>query len=110
MQQTRRFGGSSPKWGRSPRRTRLWSSTRSTEIGASDMSLLGAGGHGGANQRAPGTAGLQVKAAVHQGRALTHGNQARALDRGTSEANAAVFHLEHYGIVQIAQTPPRTPR
>src|ERR1019366_2779291 len=99
--------GSSSSMRRKPRRTRLWSSTRSTEICGSVMCLLNRGGHGEPDQRAAGTSILQVQKAVHQAGALAHGDQTHAVSVRSSEADALIFHFKHHRFRQIPQAHRR---
>src|SRR6266567_230186 len=67
------------------------------------MSLLSAGGHGEANQRAPGTAVLQVQPAIHEVCSLPHGNQPQSAGMKVSETDAVIFHLEDHSFREITQ-------
>src|ERR1035437_3631192 len=83
------------------------SSSRSTVICGSVMGLLRRGGYGEPDQRTAGTAILQVQQAVHQAGALAHRDQAHAVSMRAAEANAVIFHFEHYGFRQIPQAHRR---
>src|SRR5664279_824701 len=83
------------------------SSSRSTVICGSVMGLLGRGGYGEPDQRTAGTAILQVQQAVHQAGALAHRDQAHAVSVRAAEADAVIFHFEHYGFRQIPQAHRR---
>src|SRR5450759_4952038 len=101
------IAGSSSSRRRKPRRTRLWSSTRSTVICDSVMGLLRRGGYGEPDQRTAGSEILQVQQAVHQAGALAHRDQAHAIGVRVAEANAVIFHFEHDGFRQIPQAHRR---
>src|SRR5450759_2467562 len=101
------IAGSSSSMRRKPRRTRLWSSTRSTVICDSVMGLLRRGGYGEPDQRTAGSEILQVQQAVHQAGALAHRDQAHAIGVRVAEANAVIFHFEHDGFRQIPQAHRR---
>src|ERR1035437_3901706 len=101
------IAGSSSSMRRKPRRTKLWSSTSRTEICGSVMGLPSSGGYGEPDQRAAGTAILQIQQAVHQAGALAHRDQAHAVSMRAAETDAVIFHFEHYGFRQIPQAHRR---
>src|SRR5471032_329366 len=109
---TTRMSGSSSNMRRNPRRTRLWSSTSSTEIAGSGMrllamSLLRQHRHRKTHQGATRAAVLEFQAAVHQFRSLTHGDHAHPVALRTSETDTIVFHFQHHGFRQIPQANRR---
>src|SRR5664280_658530 len=101
------MAGSSSSMRRKPRRTRLWSSTRSTDMRGSVMGLLNSSGYREADQRTAGTAVFQIRKPIHQAGTLTHRDQAHSVGMGGSETDAPIFHFEHYGFRQIPQAHRR---
>src|SRR5215472_2258650 len=82
---------------RNPRRTRLWSSTRNTEIVFSDMNAF-CHRHSHAHQRAPGFNRFDFNIALHHPGPLTHRDKTQALPASLPDPHAFILHFESNGV------------